>query len=209
MPKRKTKFILGGTYHIYSRGVAKSRIFQGSSDYKRFESLLNYYRFNPSTSYSKRNRSSTEVGSYYFHKETVKILSYCCMKNHFHIQLKQESPFGIEIFMKRILNSYSHYFNNRYHRVGPLFQDRFKDVPVSSYAQYIYLSAYIHKNPSEAGLYSSMDSLIKYPYSSLSTYLGNDFKEFVSKDEILSMFSSKDDYVKYVKSLAFGRSRNG
>lgn len=212
MPKRKTKFIRGGTYHIYNRGVDKTAIFLHKADYKRFEKLLNYYRFNPTKSYSKRNSSreiSRHICSYISSTETVKILTYCCMKNHFHLQLKQESPRGIEIFMKRLLNSYSHYFNNKYGRLGPLFQDRFNDRPVVSYTHFIYLSAYIHKNPSEVGMCNDMTSLAKYPFSSLSTFMGYDYKEYISKDEILRFFNSKDEYIQYIKLLAFGRSRNG
>ncbi len=47
---------------------------------------------------------------------------------------------------------YAGWFNRKYDRVGHLFQDRFKSVPVDDDAHLITLLRYVWNNPVEAGL---------------------------------------------------------
>lgn len=204
MPRRKTKFIRGGTYHVYDRGSNKMPIFFSKSDYVRFEKIIEYYRFNPKLSFSKaRNCSDKYLDSIQNKPNTiVHILSYCAMPNHFHLELKQIRENGIPNFMSRLLNSYAHYFNHKYGRVGPLLQSRFQDVPIESTYQMLYLSAYIHCNPFKASIVDSKESLLAYPYSSLGHYAKFFTKTFITESHILRHFESRHDYIRYnVSSL--------
>ncbi|MDO8579983.1 MAG: transposase, partial [Candidatus Omnitrophota bacterium] len=82
----------------------------------------------------------------------VEIIAYCLMPTHIHLVLKQLKDNGISHFMRNIQNSYTHYFNERYKRKGPLWIGRFKNVLVESDSQLLHLTRYVHLNPSTAGL---------------------------------------------------------
>ena len=51
------------------------------------------------------------------------------MGNHVHLLLKiGQEP--LEQVMRRLCGSYVYWYNNKYQRIGNLFQDRFKSEPV-------------------------------------------------------------------------------
>ena len=77
----------------------------------------------------------------------VDIGAYCLMPNHFHILLQQLQDNGISTFVRKLLNSYTRYFNTKNERIGPLFQGQFKAVRVESDEQLLHLTRYIHLNP--------------------------------------------------------------
>jgi putative transposase len=93
--------------------------------------------------------------------------AYCLMKNHIHLLLRETNePVGN--VMKRIGSSYVRWYNQKYERVGHLFQDRFRSEPVEDDAYFLTVLRYIHQNPVRAGLVS--DCAI-YPWSSYCEYL--------------------------------------
>lgn len=69
------------------------------------------------------------------------------MPNHFHFLIEQTADKGIASHMQRFINSYAHYVNIKYKRVGPLFQGLFKGVLIESDEQFLHVSRYIHLNP--------------------------------------------------------------
>ena len=88
------------------------------------------------------------------------------MPNHFHLQLEQVEDDGISEFMRALSNAYTGYYNNRYERVGSLFQGKFKAAELHSEPYYLYLSKYIHENPKPLGIPPA-----KYDYSSCRFYV--------------------------------------
>ncbi len=96
---------------------------------------------------------------------------------------------------------YSMYFNKKYKRVGPIFQGKFKAVAITSEAQFVYLSKYIHRNPFELTLGSEPEV---YPYSSYRNYLGVINQTWLDTSEILSYFSNSkpvNTYKAFVEEL--------
>ena len=73
------------------------------------------------------------------------LLAYCLMPNHFHFFIKQKSADSIDKFVQSLSTRYTIYFNQKYKRVGSLFQGVYKAVLVISEPQFLYLSRYIHK----------------------------------------------------------------
>jgi len=69
------------------------------------------------------------------------------MPNHFHLLVKQKEHDAITQLIRRICTAYSMVFNQRRHRVGTLFQGRYKAVLIESEEQFLYLTKYIHRNP--------------------------------------------------------------
>jgi hypothetical protein len=69
------------------------------------------------------------------------------MKNHFHLVVCTPEA-NLSQAMQWLKVSYSMWFNAKYHRVGPLFQGRFKGVLVDQEEGWLLaLSYYVHLNP--------------------------------------------------------------
>jgi putative transposase len=140
---RKPQFINERIYHIYNRGVEKRDIFMDIKDYFRF--IHDLFEFNdkePAGKYFKMNVNNVARKR----NLLVEILSYCLMPNHFHLLLRQIANNGITNFMKKLGTGYTMYFNEKYDRVGSLFQGPFKAVFLDDEDYLIYLPFYIHAN---------------------------------------------------------------
>jgi REP element-mobilizing transposase RayT len=140
-------------YHITGRGVERSNIFRDDKDRLRFLKTL---------------RESVEAFN-------VEIHCYVLMSNHFHFLLKTPDA-NLSRFMQRFNTAYSTYFNLRHHRVGHLYQGRFKGLLVEADEYLQELSRYIHLNPVRLKKYRELplgekSKLLKdYHWSSLPGY---------------------------------------
>jgi len=158
MEYRKDPLATGHYYHIFSRSIAKYIVFNDKDDCKRFEKLINLYRF-IGFNYKYSNFTDLKNG---MQEEVIKgldkneilaeIIAYCIMPTHIHLLLKQTVDGGISKYMAKVLNSYTRYFNLKHHRKGPLWEGHFTNVLVISDEQLLHLSRYIHLNPTSAGL---------------------------------------------------------
>ena len=91
-------------------------------------------------------------------------------------------------FMRSLMTRYAMYFNLKHRRVGGLFQSSYKAVTISSENQLVYLSRYIHLNPS-SGLHLEGRYLLGYMYSSLNNYLGVLSQSWVKHEVVTDLFS--------------------
>jgi len=144
--------------------------------------------------------SVTRLGSNFDLYKNIQLLAYALMPNHFHFLFKQFSENAITEFMRRITNAYVQYFNNKYKRVGPLFQGRYKGVLVDKDDYFIYLSSYIHINPIELPKYSEINTLEDYPYSSYSDYIGKTNTPWIHREYILNYINDKEDKFLFYKN---------
>ena len=122
-------------------------------------------------------------------KETGFFLyAYCLMDNHIHLLIR-EGEESLATTMKRINASYAFYFNQRYQRVGHLFQDRFKSEPIENEQYFLAAVRYIHNNPVKAGLVERAE---QYKGSSFGCYLYPDKPESSNVDAafMLSMIAT-------------------
>jgi putative transposase len=130
----------------------------------------------------------------------VDIISLCLMPNHYHLTLEQKVENGIPFYMHKIGLSYTNYFNIRLERTGRLFESTYKDVLVETDEQLLHLTRYHHINPHELGL-ETVEELIEYPWSSLSTYVnGPNPLDFLTPDRVTNMFQDPDEYKKFVSA---------
>ncbi len=213
MPSRNSikQYLDGGYYHIYNRGVEKRKIFQDEQDYAVFLSYLKNYLTpkdtqqlttklaDPNINYKEKAETIRLLRMNNFHEE-ISLLSYCLMLNHFHLLIKQIEAISIDKFMNSLLTRYVMYFNRKYKRIGPLFQDVYKAVLVESDSQLVYLSAYIHRNPlgylSSKGVPFRVWLTEKQP-SSYSEYLELRKTSWINHKEILSFFSRTNKSLSY------------
>ncbi|MBI2611860.1 transposase [Candidatus Gottesmanbacteria bacterium] len=199
MPAKNTTkiYIENGYYHVYNRGVEKRDIFLDNQDYSSLLYLLKYYLIPPRIDDRKQNKKS-------LNKE-IKLLAFCLMPNHYHLLIKQFSSTGMTKLLRAIWTNYVAYFNEKYNRVGGLFQGKYKAALVDNEMYLIHLTSYIHQNPRElnrVGPWSGSDPLQNYPYSSYAYYLESKTADWIDANEILSYFRSPKniysrDYLSY------------
>src|SRR5438034_785188 len=93
-------------YHCYNRGVDKRKIFDTSSHYERFLSLLyvcdgtkpvRISNLRDTSLYSILNNPSLDRG-----ETLVDIGAYALMPNHIHVILQEARPGGISVFMQKL-----------------------------------------------------------------------------------------------------------
>jgi REP element-mobilizing transposase RayT len=127
-----------------------------------------------------------------------KLYAYCLMGNHIHLLIKAgQEP--IEQIFKRIGARFVFRYNQKYGRVGHLFQDRYKSEPIEGEHYLIGVLRYIHQNPVQANIQKTVAG---YPWSSYGEYVGTGMAGFVDTGEILSIFGeNKENAVTRFKSL--------
>ncbi|MDO8637973.1 MAG: transposase [Candidatus Daviesbacteria bacterium] len=205
-------------YHIYNRGVEKKLIFLDEQDYTVFLSYLRTYLLpknekslrqklsDASISYKERDNILRQLRLANFYNE-ITLLAYCLMPNHFHFMIKQKKSISIDQFMNSIGIRYAMYFNKKYKRVGHLFQDVYKAVLIENEPQFLYLSAYIHRNPlkncpktKKMKLGIKVDGLCAYYFSQPSSYpeyLDQRKTHWIHQEDILKFFSKTNPKLSY------------
>lgn len=131
-----------------ARGVGRQIIFEDHLDKRRFCAIL-----------------SEEIEEVRAAGKELSVLAWCLMDNHAHLLFRTELA-DLSTMLRTTFSRYSKYFNARHDRVGTLFQDRFKSVPVTDDAQLLTVLRYIHRNPLELG------QPLVYQWSSFRDYLG-------------------------------------
>ena len=199
---RKYPLVEGKVYHTFTKSIAGFEIFRNESDYQRMSSMVNYYKVeNPPVKFSIFSDIKNKNDFYQRHSlsqgNLVEIIAYCFMPTHVHLILRQLKKDGISVFMSRVLNSYTRYFNLKNKRKGPLWESRFKNVEVETDEQLLHLTRYIHLNPVTAHL---VEDPYEWSFSSYKEYLGE--KQF--KDSICNYSRLLDiipeDYKEFVSS---------
>jgi REP element-mobilizing transposase RayT len=126
---RKKRIEKIGFYHIVNRGVERRTIFCDDEDFKKFLEIV---------------QDSAIIYNFALH-------SFCLMNNHYHLLL-QTKDLNLSLLMRQINSRYSIYFNNKYKRVGPLWQGRFKSWFVYDESYLKALVKYIEYNPIKADI---------------------------------------------------------
>lgn len=158
MPRKAREKSQSGIYHIIMRGINRQDIFEDEEDYKKLKQTLKQYK----------------------EKSGYEIYAYCFMSNHVHLLIKVGKE-PLEQIMRRVCGSYVYWYNQKYGRVGNLFQDRFKSEPVENDSYLLTVLRYIHQNPTKIG------GSIEYVWSSYKEYLGE--VQVIDTITILGMFS--------------------
>jgi len=215
MPARYIPLSSGGLYHVFNRGITDQSTFIDAKDYSRARDSLTFYRsLRPPGRFSHFLRLPDSKKHEYLELlgktkgQLVDLVAYCLMPNHFHFLVKQILDNGISTFTGQFTNSYTRYFNTRRHRIGPLFQGRFKAVHIESDEQLVHVSRYIHLNPYSSGIVHAVSDLKTYPYSSLPEYLEPSEAGVSQNGLVLDLFPHGDywnfisDQADYQRGLA-------
>lgn len=199
--------------HTLNRGVDKRKIFLDEQDYFRFihdlfefneQDWINttYYRFHKSNDIASRNIERKP------RKLLVDIHAFCIMPNHYHLLLTSRVKDGISKFMKKLNMGYAKYFNQKYNRVGALFEGRYKSVLIKEEAHFIHVPYYIHCNPLDLKYptwrnrslktpKAALKFLDSYRWSSHLDYMGKkNFPSVTNRNLLLKFFGGPKEYQK-------------
>ena len=176
-----------GWYHVFGRGNERREIYSERRDREHFLELL------------------AEMHERY----RLVIHAYALLDNHYH-SIVQTPDANLSQAMQWLHGSYSTWFNVKHDRVGPLFQGRFRAVPVENSTWAYALSFYVHlnplriaglgldgqgrilegkgfKKPSREQVAARLKRLRLYPWSSYRAYAGYaQAPEWLNCDELLS-----------------------
>lgn len=220
MSERKVIFGIGEFYHLYSRGNDKRKIFLTHDDYQRF--LCSLYAANGSEiiHLSDLRQWSKQVWEQKRGETLVDIGAHCLMPNHFHLLVREKRENGITIFMRKLLTSYSSYFNLKQNRTGKLFEGSFKATRIDNDSYLHYLYAYIHLNPVKISnpegwpvkivqnITAAKTFLGNYAYSSYQDYLGRSRreKEILNPNAFPDYFNGSIDFKEFVSDwMEYGK----
>lgn len=175
MPSRNTvkHYEEDAYYHIYNRGVEKRVIFQEDKDYEVFLNLLKRHL-------SREQEQNKRGEVYESFAGRLELQAYCLMPNHFHLLIYLNNDIhAITELMRRVAGSYTTYFNNKYQRVGPLFQGVFKASKVDSDPYLLHITRYIHRNH---------EDYYNWKHSSLPYYIKDWKADWVVPDRIYKLY---------------------
>jgi len=168
---RKKEFYKDAYYHVYNRGVNKKEIFFENEDYLYYIAKLKQFK----------------------NKYRADIIAYSLLDNHYHQLLNQLSDIPISKFLLAVNTSYGGYFNKKYKRVGPLVQDRFKQVVIKSDEHFDWMSVYVNCNYEIHGLGRAREN----KWSSYLDYLGLRDGTLCNKTKIKMSFKTVKEYEKF------------
>lgn len=119
----------GAVYHVIARGNEQRDVFRDDSDRELYLRRLAHYQC----------------------RFRFRLYAYCLMTNHIHLALEM-GQVPLSRVVLALHGSYAQAFNQRHHRVGHLFQGRYKALLVQKSAYLLALVRYIHENPVKAGI---------------------------------------------------------
>lgn len=165
-------------YHAMSRGNGGENIFIENADkdtfLELFEELLIRY--------------------------DVICYAYCLMDNHYHLLIETPKA-NLSQVMRGLNGRFTKYVNKTYHRMGHVFQGRYKSIIVQKDNYLLELSRYLVLNPVRAGLTETPED---YIWSSYCATIGQCVcPEWLAAENILAEFSNNRKkamrrYQKYV-----------
>lgn len=146
---RQSRVLLdNGIYHVMTRGNRKQDVFLEKLDYLKYLEILSHYK----------------------NKHRFKLYAYCLMPNHIHLVLQVESGITLSLSMRDLNRSYANWFNEKYNKVGHLWQDRYRCKLIEKDRYMLECLEYVEFNPIRANL---CKTLIEYPFTSWQERYGH------------------------------------
>ena len=169
MPRQARLDAPGTLHHVMIRGIEGINIFADDKDREHFVTGMG------------------EIGK----TSGTRIVAWVLMDNHVHILLFS-GPSGLSRFMRRLLTGYAVWFNRRHHRVGHLFQNRYKSIICEEEGYLLELIRYIHLNPLRSHAVGSLEELDRYPWSGHGVLVGKVRQDWQERQSVLSRFGERE-----------------
>jgi putative transposase len=173
MGRRRRLFAPGILYHVIVRGNYRQKTFLNPRDYEAYLERLGRYR----------------------KRFGVTVYAYCLMSNHAHLLVETGSQ-PLSRFMQGLQQSYTQYFNRKHHKVGHLFQGRYKAIVCEKDEYLLTLVRYIHLNPVRAKLVHRLDD---YRYCGHREYCAARASDVLEPSRVLDMVGGRAAYRRFVQ----------
>jgi REP element-mobilizing transposase RayT len=160
----------GAVHHVLLRGIERRRIFLGTLDREDFLARLG------------RQLLDSRAACF----------AWALLPNHVHLVLRTGAR-PLSELMRRLNTGYARGFNLHHGRSGYVFQNRFRSILVEDDTYLQVLIRYVHRNPLEASLVDSLDTLATYPWCGHAALLGHRSPRFEAVEEVLARFGSEPD----------------
>ena len=143
MPREARKKSESNIYHVMLRGINRQIIFEDDGDRHYFMTVLKHCK---------------DIAGF-------RLYAFCLMSNHVHLLIEPAGEPLSQIF-KRVGSKYVYWYNQKYQRVGHLFQDRYRSENVETNHYFMTVLRYILQNPMKAqyamDLFGSRDTLLSF-----------------------------------------------
>jgi REP element-mobilizing transposase RayT len=155
----------GAVYHVTSRGNARQSIFMDDADRQVFLEVLG---------------NVVEKYNWLCH-------AFCLLDNHYHLLVETQDP-NLSLGMRQLNGVFTQRVNIRHHRVGHLFQGRYKAILVEKNEHLLELCRYIVLKPVRARKVSEPG---QWQWSSYpATAYAVKILDFLTVDWILGQFAN-------------------
>jgi len=172
----------GALHHVTSRGDRQEAIYLNDQDRQNFLSVL---------------QQVCERFNWLVH-------AYCLMDNHYHLLIETPEA-NLSQGMRQLNGVYTQTSNRNHHRVGHVFQGRFKGILVQKEAYLLELARYIVLNPVRARMVRHAKN---WPWSSYGSTAGDrPAPGWLTTEWILSAFGNRksDAQKKYREFVEQGK----
>jgi REP element-mobilizing transposase RayT len=169
-------------HHVIIRGVARKYIFRQDRDKEQFLSFF--------------GQALARSG--------CRCYAWALMGNHGHFLVRSGEK-GLAPLLRSALTRYALHYNRNHHRVGHLFQNRYKSILVQDDAYFQKLVGYIHANPLKAKMVGGIRQLRGYRWTSHAQLMGRPGHSWLQKDAVLASFGGTVGEARqyYLEALAY------
>ncbi len=165
MPRGPRLDAPGVLHHVMARGLERRPIFRDDRDRRDFVQRL---------------AALTQARAW-------TVYAWALLPNHLHLLVRTDRR-PLPRTLGALLGGYVGAFNRRHHRVGHLFQNRYKSIVVEDEPYLLELTRYIHLNPLRAGLVQDLAALDRYRWTGHSTLVGRVKRPWQGVDAVLGQF---------------------
>ena len=166
MPRGPRLDAPGALHHVMVRGLDRQRIFRDDRDRGNLIGRL---------------AALAQAGA-------VAVYAWALLPNHFHLLVRTGAR-PLARTMRSLLTGYAGGFNRRHHRVGHLFQNRYKSILVEEEPYLLELVRYVHLNPLRAGRVKDLAQLDRHPWSGHAALVGRRTVPWQDTSTILRRFA--------------------
>jgi putative transposase len=154
-------------HHVMVRGIERTALFRDDRD---------------RTDFVARLATVVAAGAW-------TVYAWALLPNHAHLLVRTGGR-PLARSMRSLLTGYAGAFNRRHHRVGHLFQNRYKSIVVEEEPYLLELVRYLHLNPLRAKLVPDLLALDRFPWTGHSALLGTVPRPWQETATILAQFGA-------------------
>lgn len=217
---RVEPFTVDSYVHVIKRGARGMPITEDTADKWRFLRLL--YYMNDEYLDENWDQQTRDLDLFYrpdwWPERTplVRILGFTLMPNHLHFLLQEIRKGGISAFMRKIGQSMTNHYNEKYQQKGSLFQGSYRSKTIENDEYLRYVAAYVMvKNVFElfpqGGLRGATKNFevawewaTKYPFSSLGEYAGTRRFPIIEKGILGEIYKKPEDFKNFARDVIQG-----